>query len=162
MSDLGLEMEPGRRRHPRRRRRRFSGCLAVLIALAVLVGGGYFAFSYGLTAIKDKLSPPPDYAGKGSGQVLVEVKDGDNATDIAATLMDKDVVKSQAAFTDAAKKDPKSTGIQVGYYTLAKHMSAKSALAVLVDPHNLMRNAVTIPEGLRVDQIVDLLAKKTD
>jgi UPF0755 protein len=162
MSDLGLQMEPGRRRHPRRRRRRFSGCLAVLIALAVLVGGGYFAFSYGLTAIKEKLSPPPDYAGKGSGQVLVEVKDGDNATDIAATLVDKQVVKSQEAFTLAAKKDPKSTGIQVGYYALAHHMSAKSALAVLVDPDNLMRNAVTIPEGLRVDQIVDLLVKNTD
>src|SRR3954453_10900116 len=162
MSDLGLEMDPGRRRQPRRRRRRLSGCVAVLVALAVLVGGSYFAFSYGLSAIKEKLSPPPDYAGKGSGRVLVEVKGGDNATDIAATLVGKDVVKSQEAFTDAARKDPKSTGIQVGYYTLARHMSAESALAVLVNPENLMRNAVTIPEGLRVEQIVDLLAKKTD
>src|SRR3954469_15026613 len=48
--------------------------------------------------------PPADYAGSGSGKVLVEVKDGDNATDIAGTLKTKDVVKSQEAFTDAAKK----------------------------------------------------------
>src|SRR4051794_18456817 len=85
---------------------------AVLVALAVLVGGGYFAFSYGLTAIKEKLQPPPDYSGTGTGKVLVEVHDGDSATDIAATLKAKGVVKSQQAFNDAARKDPKSTGIQ--------------------------------------------------
>jgi UPF0755 protein len=169
VSELGFgdvddpeEHPPGRRRTPRRPRRRVGGCLAVLVALAVLVGGGYFAFSYGLTAIKEKLQPPPDYSGTGTGKVLVEVHDGDSATDIAATLKAKGVVKSQQAFNDAARKDPKSTGIQVGFYTLKKQMSAKSALAVLVNPANLMRNAVTIPEGLRVDQIVDLLVKKTD
>ena len=40
-------------------------------------------------------------------------------------------------------------------------MSAKSALAVLVDPKNRSRSVVTIPEGFTVDQIVATLAKKT-
>ena len=66
----------------------------MLIALAVLVGGGYLAATTGMSALKDRFSPPPDYTGAGSGKVLVEVKDGDNASDIAATLKDKDVVKS--------------------------------------------------------------------
>jgi UPF0755 protein len=159
LSDLGLELDPDKRERPRRR---YGGCLAVIVALMVLVGGGYLAYSYGVTAIKDRLSGPEDYQGSGTGQVLVEVKDGDAASDIARTLWDKDVVKSVQAFTDAAREDPKSVGIQVGFYRLRKQMSAGSALAVLVDPANRMRSVVTVPEGFTLDQIVATLAKKTD
>ena len=41
-------------------------------------------------------------------------------------------------------------------------MKAEDVLEILVDPDNLMIAAVTVPEGLRVVDIVDLLAKKTD
>ena len=41
-------------------------------------------------------------------------------------------------------------------------MAAADALAILVDPDNLVQNTVTIPEGLRVVDVVDLLAKETD
>ncbi len=157
LSDLGLELGHEKRHRPRRG----FGCLAVLVALAVLVGGGYLAYSYGLSALKDRLSGPPDYTGAGTGQVVVEVKDGDAATDIGTTLVDKGVVKSVQAFTDAARKDSKSVGIQVGFYKMKKQMSAKAALAVLVDPKNRSRSVVTIPEGFTVDQIVATLAKKT-
>ena len=133
----------------------------MLVALAVLVGGGYLAYSYGLSALKDRLSGPEDYTGAGTGQVVVEVKDGDAATDIGTTLVDKGVVKSVEAFTDAARKDSKSVGIQVGFYKMKKQMSAEAALAVLVDPKNRSRSVVTIPEGFTVDQIVATLAKKT-
>ena len=157
MSDLGLELGHDRRHRPRR----IFGCLAVLVALAVLVGGGLVAYSYGLTALKDKLSPPPDYPGRGSGRVLVQVKSGDAATDIAATLLDKRVVKSLKAFTDEARNNPKSVGIQVGFYPMKRKMSASAALAVLVKPANRVRRVVTVPEGLRTDQIVDVLVKRT-
>ena len=158
LSDVGLDLGQHRKHRPRRG----LGCLAVLIAAAVLLGGGYFAYSYGLSALQRKLSPPPDYSGSGSGSVLVEVKSGDAASDIASTLVQKDVVKSVGAFNDAARNDPRSVGIQVGFYELKHKMSAKSALAVLVDPHNLMQSAVTFPEGWTVEQIVAQLAKKTD
>jgi UPF0755 protein len=158
VSDLGLGRQAGPRRPASRRA---LGCVAVLIALAVLVGGGYLAVSYGVSAIKDRLSPPPDYSGTGSGRVLVEVKKGDTAPDIGQTLRLKGVVRSVEAFTDAARKDSRSVGIQGGFYRLKRHMSAAAALAVLVDHDNRMRNVVTVPEGLRVDQIVTLLVKKT-
>ncbi len=158
MSDLGLELGHEKKHRPRRS----LGCLAVVFALAVLLGLGYVAYSYGMTAIKDKLAGPEDYSGSGTGHVLVEVQDGDAASDIAATLHDKDVVKSVEAFTDAARKDSRSVGIQVGFYELRKQMSASAALAVLVDPANRMRSVVTVPEGFTVDQIVATLAKKTD
>lgn len=146
---------------PHRSRRAF-GCLAVVLALAVLLGGGYFAYSFGVSALRDRLAPPEDYTGSGSGRVLVRVKSGDASSDIAATLESKGVVKSQEAFTDAARDEPRAIGIQVGFYELRKRMSAKAALAVLVRPANLIRDVVTVREGLRVDQIVDVLVEKTD
>ena len=161
VSDLGLDLDRGQRHRRRQRERRTFSCLAVLIALAVVVGGGYLAYSFGLTALKDRLQPPADYAGPGTGSVLVEVKKGDASSDIAATLVRKGVVKSRAAFTDAARNDPRSVGIQVGFYRLKEKMSAKSALAALLVPAHRVRNVVAIPEGLRTDQIVALLARKT-
>jgi len=151
-----LEQEPSR--HPRRA---FS-CLAVLLALAVLLGGGYFAYSFGVSALRDRLAPPADYSGSGSGRVLVQVRSGDAATDIAATLKGKGVVKSLEAFTDAARDEPRSVGIQVGFYELRRRMSAERALAVLLKPANRIRDVVTVREGLRVDQIVDVLVDRTD
>ena len=88
----------------------------------------------------DRLSGPEDYTGSGTGRVVVEVKDGDAAADIGNTLVDKGVVKSVGAFTDAARRDSKSVGIQVGFYEMKKQMSAKAALAVLVDPENRSRS----------------------
>jgi len=160
VSDLGLDLRPGRRQ-PRPVRRRAFGCLAVLIALAVLVGGGYVVYSYGLTALKDRLSPPPDYSGTGTGRVLVEVHRGDTASDIASTLLARKVVRSADAFTHAARENPRAVGIQTGFYEMRRHMSAESALGLLIDSGNRVRHVVTVPEGLRVDQVVALLARRT-
>ncbi len=159
MSDVGLEL--GHHKKPRPRKRAF-GCLAVLLSLAVLVGGAFAVYTVGVSALKEKLSPPPDYSGAGTGSVVVEVKKGDASSDIAATLKEKDVVKSAQAFIDVARKDPRSVGIQVGFYQLKHKMSAKNALGVLVNPDNLVQSAVTIPEGLTVKQIVAKLAQGSD
>lgn len=107
-------------------------------------------------------SPAADYPGPGRGSVLVEVKEGDTSADIAATLEKKNVVQSVEAFTEAASADPDSVGIQVGFYELKKKMASEAALAVLVDPENLIESGVTVPEGLRVEQVVEVLAKETD
>lgn len=160
MSDLGLDLEPRRRRRPERPRA--VGCVAVLISLAILLGGGYAVYSIGFSALEQRLRPPPDYSGPGTGKVLVEVRSGDIASDIASTLLDKQVVKSVEAFTAAARREPKAVRIQDGFYEMRQQMSAEDALEVLVDPANRLRNAVTVREGLRVDQVVDLLARRTD
>ena len=61
----------------------------MLVALAVLAGGGYLAYSYGLSALKEKLAGPADYTGSGTGQVLVQVRDGEAATAIGSTHVDQ-------------------------------------------------------------------------
>mgnify|MGYP003336200668 CR=1 FL=1 len=65
------------------------------------------------------------------------------------------------ACISAANANSDSVGIQVGYYDLKKQMKASDAIAVLVDPANLVADKVTVPEGLSVDEIVDVLVKDT-
>jgi UPF0755 protein len=135
--------------------------VAVLIALAVLLGAAYAVYSIGFTALKERFGPPPDYAGSGSGSVVIQVHHGDSAATIAGTLVAKGVVKSTRAFTDAADSNPASRGIQVGFYKMHHKMSAQSALNILVHPSNMMHNTVTFPEGWTAKQIVAQLAAKT-
>jgi UPF0755 protein len=143
----------------RKKKRGFSGCLAVLVALAVIVGGGYFAGSKGFHYLKDHLgSPAADYPGPGTGRVLFQVKPGDTVSAIGRELKAKGVVASVDAFSSASHG---KTGIQVGYYQLKKKMSAQDAFDLLIDPNNILTTAVTVPEGLRVVDIVALLAANT-
>lgn len=141
---------------------RLAGCLAVLVALAVLLGGGFFAITKGWQAISDQFAGAGDYPGPGRGSVMFEVKDGDSTAEIGRNLKAAGVVKSVQAFTDAAADEPKALSIQVGAYQLQKEMRAVDALAILIDPGNLVKDTVTIPEGLRVTDILDILAAKTD
>ncbi len=147
---------------PPPRPRRAMGCLAGLVALAVVVAVAVTVVTVGASQLRHLLQGPEDYTGQGTGSVLVEVREGDSATTIGETLHDSGVVRSVEAFTDAAAEDPDSRGIQVGYYQLREKMSAKAALAVLVDPENLIQDRVTVPEGLTVDQTVAKLAEDTD
>lgn len=162
MSELGLEVDPDERERRKRRAGNGRGCLAVIIAMAVLVGGGYLAYDYGMSALKDRFSPAADYEGPGTGSVVVEVEEGDVASDIGRNLLQAGVVASVEAFIEAANEDPASRGIQVGFYELQKQMPAEEALAVLVDPANMLRNNVGFPEGLNVEEIVAVLAEQTD
>jgi UPF0755 protein len=41
-------------------------------------------------------------------------------------------------------------------------MAAGDVVEILVNPDNMVKNSITIPEGLRVADIVDILAAKTD
>ncbi len=157
MSQLGIDSLGTENPRPRRGR----SCLAVLVAVAIVVAVGVFVYVKGVDFIEGALSGPPDYQGKGSGHVLVAVHKGDSATDIGATLVAAGVVKSQEAFTDAARDDPDSRGIETGYYRLRKHMSAKSALALLLKPESRVSKTVTIPEGKWVSETVAILADKT-
>ncbi|WP_121251026.1 endolytic transglycosylase MltG [Nocardioides ferulae] len=152
-------VHPGGRR--RKERSRLPGCLAVLVALALVLGGLWYGVSKGKAWIDDRFGEPEDYPGPGSGRVMFEVEEGDSVGEIGGNLVDAGVVASAEAFTDAAAGDPDSTGIQVGYYRMKKEMSAAAALDVLVDPGNIVSNPVTIPEGLRVVDIVEILADKT-
>ena len=149
---------PGGRR---RKGRGIQGCLAVLIALVVLVGGFWFGLTRGVDWVADQFQGPEDYPGPGTGSVEFTVNEGDTVAQIGRNLKADGVTKSVQAFIDACQED--CTGIQVGAYELQKEMKAADAREVLIDPANLIGfPTVTVPEGLRLTEIVSTLAENTD
>ena len=161
MSDLGIGGLPGghRTRHKRGR-----GCVAVVVAMAVIVVVGAFAYVTGVDLIRGALSGPEDYSGDGTEPVVtIEVDKGDIGADIAEKLSAAGVVKSADAFTDAANQDDRAGSIQPGRYRLLSKMSAESALEALVDPDSLITDpTVTIPEGLRAKEILARIVQQSD
>ncbi|MFF7248904.1 endolytic transglycosylase MltG [Embleya sp. NPDC008237] len=172
MSDLGLRMESeprsrrrgkddnsrGGRRGRGRKKKNRSGCavsLALVIVLAVVGGGGYWAYGF----LKDRFGPPPDYSGNGSGSLVVEIKQGWATPQMANELKRVGVTKSVEAFTKVARedKDQRASKIQPGAYTMAKHMSAKAAFEILVNPKN--KQDYILKPGARSAQVFDSLAK---
>lgn len=152
----------GRSRASRRRGSRLRGCLPLLLVFAVLGAGAWFGGNWAVDRIHSLVGEPADYPGPGHGSVTVEVAQGDTSAAIGRKLKAAGVVKSVDAFTSAATANPRSRSIQVGFYQLKKEMKASDALAVLLDPNNLVQAKVTIPEGARVDDIVARIVKSTD
>jgi UPF0755 protein len=158
VSDLPDEGHGGRRAAPRRR----TGCLPLVLAAVLVLALVAVIGFVGSSRLKDLFGGPADYAGPGTGRVVVQVHQGDSSTAIGRTLKDKGVVKSVDAFTDAARGNSRSRNIQVGYYALKTHMKASDALAVLLDPKNLVQSVVVVPEGARVRDILRTIVAKTD
>jgi UPF0755 protein len=156
------QSHPGGHRRKASTGRRVRGCLPLLIGLVIILGLLYFGVTKGVDFLQDQFADPEDYPGPGSGSVTVEVVSGDTIGDMGRSLEDADVVASADAFIDAASGDPCAPTIQAGFYPLMKKMKAADALAVMCDPKNIDNRDITIPEGLRVDQVVDVLVENTD
>jgi UPF0755 protein len=145
---------PGR---PRRRRFRWlAPWVAVLVILIpLLVAGGY-----GYSFIRSKYYPP-DYSGAGTGHLVVQVPSGATPTSLGPELQTLGVVASARAFVLAAEHSTAPGGLLPGFYGMRKQMKASLAYALLLNPKNLVEVTVTIPEGLRLTNIVATLGAKS-
>ena len=139
------------------------GCLAALFALVVVVGGLLFVGNRAFDFIGDLFSDSAsaDYPGPGRGQVTVEVEEGSTGSQIAQTLEEAGVIADAATFAEVVANDPKGDSIQSGAYEMRKEMSSEEALELLLAGSSRITYAVTIPEGLTVEEILDLLAEET-
>lgn len=152
---------PGEDASRRRADRQRRGCLPLAVAAVAVVAVLVVVAVLGFHRISGLFQGPPDYAGAGTGTVLVTVAEGDTAAAIGRTLKAHGVVESVQAFTDAARKDSNSASIQVGTYQLKHHMSAAAALTALEDRSHLVQSSVVVPEGARVRDIVKTVVAKT-
>ncbi|RHW24338.1 endolytic transglycosylase MltG [Nocardioides immobilis] len=152
------------KRAGRRRKRRLSGCVPMLVFIAVAVvliaaAGNYVVRPW----FEDLFADPEDYPGPGEGEVMFVVESGQTIQSMGDELEDLNVVASSEAFVDAAEeRDEETRGIQAGTYLLMEEMKASDVVEVLIDPGNLAQATVTIPEGLRAVDIIDRLAAGTD
>ncbi|WP_110241338.1 endolytic transglycosylase MltG [Nocardioides gilvus] len=145
-----------------RKKRGPLGVFVIVVVVALICGGLYLGVSKGVDWLGDQFGAPDDFSGPGTGEVLVEVESGDTSAAIGRTLKEAGVVASVQAFIDVASADSRSSAIQVGYYNMRSEMAAADALELLVEPANRVTNTITVPEGLRVVDIVEILADKTD
>jgi UPF0755 protein len=138
-----------------KKRRSGMACLVVLVVLGGgITGAGYFGYRY----YQNNFGPAPDFSGRGTGEVQVEIPQGASGIEIGNILKKAGVVKSVDAFTAAANKDPKGKLIQPGVYVLRKEMSASSAVTMMLDPKS--QNVLIIAEGLRDAQIYSTIDAK--
>jgi UPF0755 protein len=161
--DLGLRpvsRAEQRANRKKQRARRGFGCFAGILSLLVVAGliaGVMFGFGKGRDYLEG-LFAVPDYEGEGTGTVQVEVTKGQSAQAIADTLEKKDVVKSARAFERAAREEPRSVQIQAATFTLRKKMSAKAALALMLDPAKSVRvTRVGVNSGWTKEQVAQKL-----
>lgn len=157
MSQLGIEMTAvpeGDRRGRTRPSGHGGGYKAAAVSALVI-----FALIAGLVfAVVHWFANSPDYAGPGQGEVVVQVDQGNSLSQIAQTLEKADVVRSAAAFVDAASGNE---SIQPGSYKMLRQMRAADALALLLDPKARVSTRVTIREGLQLRAIIAQLVKST-
>lgn len=125
--------------------------VAVIIALGLISG----------PRLIELIAGPPDFSGPGTGNVQIEVMEGDSIAKIGNVLKAAGVVKSVDAFTSAAAANPDSKKIAPGFYQMLLGMSASDAISRLLDPTAKVVFRVVIPEGKRAVDIYAILSKAT-
>jgi UPF0755 protein len=130
----------------------FAVATSLLVVVAIVIGG------VNVTGKIFHPQPSNDYVGDGTGSVQVEVHPGQSLSAIGQTLVAAGVVKSVTAFSDAANDNEAAKSIQPGTYQLRLGMSAASAVALMVLPTSLVGGRVTIPEGLRISRMEQIVA----
>ncbi len=152
------QLEHERRLRRKRRRRRTRIVLAVCL---VLFAGAAFAVYGFVKPLVDDMNKPTDYAGPGTGEAQVQILQGDSGRAIGQRLEKAGVVLTAEAFVDAAKENPDAGSIQPGTYQLKKEMKASEALNLLLDPASRISITVQLREGLRLNQIFEIIQRDT-
>lgn len=128
------------------------GAFAVLLAFAVLIGGGWFVYSKIDEAYTAFTTPDDDFVGEGGEAVEVVIPRGAGVTQIGDILYEAGVVKSVRKFRSQAQSSGRANEIQAGRFQLKKELPAEQALLMLLDPANVKRIWITFPEGTTVEE----------
>ena len=139
---------------------KFRSAVAVILSLAVLVGGCVFV---GVKTYDAYISykSADDYLGDGEKDVLVRVPSGASVSEVGSILLDNDVIKSTKAYNKAIRESESDVTIQAGQYKLKTHMNAAKAVSILGNADNIQRTRVTLPEGLTTEEQFAIMAKGT-
>ncbi|MCE4263503.1 endolytic transglycosylase MltG [Rhodococcus globerulus] len=117
----------------RAKRGKKVGVLALLVLVIAVLGVG----AYGATWYMNRTQAAADYAGPGGAPVVIQILPGETASEIGATLAEKDVVASSAAFYNAAvSNSAEIQKVQPGFYQVPVQSSAAEALDTLVAPES--------------------------
>ncbi|WP_020547121.1 endolytic transglycosylase MltG [Nonomuraea coxensis] len=139
----------------RRKAVRKAGLVAAGLAVALIAAG------VGVIALVKPYLSPADFEGKGEGAVTVRIPPGSSAQAIGTALADAGVVASAQSFVRATEDRAVTGRLRPGTYRLRKGMAATAALDLLLDAASRVVKRVTVPEGMRVSEVLERLAKQT-
>jgi UPF0755 protein len=123
--------------------------LSFLIVMLLLVVGGVAA--WWVTTIS-----PVDVSDKSS--TLFVVKPGQGIREIAKELKDQDLIRNPVAFFLLVKQQNLDNKIQAGDFRLSRNMSMQTIAESMT--HGSLDIWVTFPEGVRANEIADVLQQK--
>ncbi len=136
------------KRHTRSKKRIVKRVVAIVILLAVCVAG-FYCYDI-LSGVK------PD-----GTSVVIEIKEGSSAAEIADTLKDNGLIKSSYLFLYDLKKSEYANSLRFGVYEIETGASHEDIIVQLSKGGELKNGVtVTIPEGYSVERIKSLLIEK--
>ncbi|MCZ9293130.1 endolytic transglycosylase MltG [Corynebacterium sp. c8Ua_172] len=126
---------------------RTRGVAVLIVSILLILGAVVYI------GVARSSSSGADFKGDGNGvEQIVEIPEGSNLTALGPTLEELGVVRSNQAFQSAVMSNPDSDNIQPGFYRLQEKMSAKSAVAALLDPATRIE-MLKIPGGLTLNDV---------
>ena len=143
--------------HIRPKKNRVSVIVTVVIVVVMaclLCWGGYTALS------SCSLFNSDDSAALADGQTIeVTIPEGSSAASIAQLLEDSGVISSASAFQRLVSSSGMASSLLPGTYSFTGPTTLTEIMNLLVAGPNVSEPALTIPEGLTVDQIAALVAE---
>ena len=95
-------------------------------------------------------------------QVTITIPDGASGDTIASILSENHIVEDPKDYYAAVKKLNADMSLKPGKYSFTTLMDATKVVQQLMEGPNAGSDALTIPEGLTVDQVADRVAKAYD
>ena len=129
--------------------------IVALVCFAILAIGGLAVYGYINSALKP-IDP------KATEEIAIDIPMGSGVTAISQILEDNGIIKSAQVFKYYAKFKNESQ-FQAGGYNLTQAMTLDEIIESL-KTGKVYREpifTITVPEGLTLDQIADIVAKKT-
>ncbi len=141
----------------RSRRKKRSSIGPMLLGLAVIV-----AILAAIYFIYTSATSGGDSAKPSSDSVNITVEEGDTLSSVSEKLEAADVIGSSTVFNLQARMDGQSADIKPGDYEFEKGESGDSIIKKLTSGKDAPTVAVTIPEGLTLEQTAELIGRETD
>lgn len=128
--------------------------IGAVVAVVVLAVIGFFA----VPTVKGLLGGEDANVAAGQ-QVTVTIPDGASGDTIALILSENHIVENPKDYYAAVKKLNADMSLQPGTYSFTTLMDATKVVQQLIEGPNAGSDALTIPEGLTVDQVADRVAQ---
>jgi len=131
--------------------------IIILIVLILIAAGGYF---YAVNWYENSISEIQVDLVEPGKEIEFEIISGETPDEIATKLVEAGIIKSDLAFVLYARLNPdKTSAIQAGKFKISSNNSI-SELFEIFQKAETSDIKVTIPEGLRSDEMAKIFAKR--